>query len=48
MIVGGVKDSNFGGTCTFDIPLFAVILITRFAPMPAGRLQTISVDVHEV
>ena len=48
VIVGGVKDNCFCGTCALDIPLAAVTLTTRFAPMPAGRLHTISVDVHEV
>ena len=48
VIVGGVKDNNFSGTWALDMPLVAVTLTTRFAPMPAGRLQTISIWVHEV
>ena len=46
VMVGGEKDSNFGGTCVFEIPFEAVTVTAKLPPTPTA-LQIILVFDHE-
>ena len=48
IILGGANDKNFGIVCEFEFPFDAVTLTSNSLPSPAGKVQIIFVEVHDV